>query len=267
MKYRKGTFVTIPNIERLDVVPAISQALFIWICKYSDDEGTCFPSRKKLATHIGVDVRTIDKHLGFLEETGFLTKEIRKKPGTKENMSNLYQIQIVRDPSESNDTTSSEPNVPVTKPSINQIQLTKVVVEQAPTPEPSVITTDKIPDNRGKTYILRVISIYYDLFRQKYGFDAKVSIPRVAKQIKDLCTRYTEFQVAALLIVFFNWSGMTGGDQFEADKLTKAANPFGWFYSSVTQYEVYLRNIQNLKFDDPGEVRKFVVDYILGIKK
>ncbi len=139
--------------------------------------------------------------------------------------------------------------------------------EQAPTPKSDVITEHQLPDNRGKTYILRVLSIYKDLFRNKYGFDPQIAIPRVSKLIKDLAGRYTEFQIAALLIVFFNWAGMTGGDQFEADKLTKAANPFGWFYSSITQYEVYLRNIHHLEFDNPDAVRKFVIDYFLSLKK
>ena len=120
MKYKKGTFVVIPNIERLDVLPGLAQAIFLWLCRYANEDGTCFPSRKKLAGHVGCDMRTVDKHLTNMQLLGFISKTTRQKKGTKENMSNLYQIHLFRDPSEFNDTTPSEVNVPVT---ISNIEL------------------------------------------------------------------------------------------------------------------------------------------------
>lgn len=132
LKYQKGTFVVVPNIERLDVLPALAQALFLWLCKFADDDGICFPSRKKLAGLLHCDMRTVDKNIGFLIELGFITKTNRKKNSSKEFMSNLYQILLVEVvhtmsyPSTSDATTPSSQDVPITKPILNSIQLTKI---------------------------------------------------------------------------------------------------------------------------------------------
>lgn len=262
MKYEKGTFVIVPNLERLDVLPALGQALFVWLCKYADQDGICFPSRKKLAGHLSCDIRTIDKHLGFLEELGFISKTKRQKEGTKENMSNLYQIQMIRPveeinrhPSEDIVATPSEPNVPVTISNNNSIHLTQVM------------TSGQLPPNRGKTYILRLLSIYKDLFRNKYGFDPTVNLPRFAKSTKSLLETKTELQAAAMMICFFDWSGNTGDDSFQRQKLLDASHNFSWFFSTVNQYESYLRNVYRLKMDDEEEVREFVGKNMMEIKK
>lgn len=126
MKYKKGTFVVVP-IEELEKVPATSQAMFIWMCKFADEDGICFPSRKKLATLLNIALRTVDTHLALLVEAGLITKTNRKKVGTKENMSNLYQIQVVQelpDPRAEKDTTPRAENVAVTIPNINSTHLT-----------------------------------------------------------------------------------------------------------------------------------------------
>lgn len=48
MKYEKGTFITVPNIQRLQELPPAAQALFMWLCAYADKDGRCYPSRAAL---------------------------------------------------------------------------------------------------------------------------------------------------------------------------------------------------------------------------
>ncbi len=124
-----------------------------------------------------------------------------------------------------------------------------------------------LPETRGKTYILRILSVYCDLFKDKYGFQPSLSFGKLGKLIKSLMESHTELQIAAMLIVFFNWAGMDGGSDFDRDKLVNAAHSFGWFYGTINQYEIYLRNIQRLEFDNEEKVREFVGRSLLSLKK
>jgi hypothetical protein len=105
---------------------------------------------------------------------------------------------------------------------------------------------------------MRVLSIYNDLFRDKYGFSPTVNIGMFGKKLKELLTGKTEIQVAALLITFFNWHGMSGNDSSEQEKLLKAAFNVNWFFSTVTQYEAYLRNVMQLNLDNEKDTLGFV---------
>ena len=130
------------------------------------------------------------------------------------------------------------------------------------------IEDGQLPIGRGKTKIERVMSVYIDLFKDKYSitpFNNKITT--INKEINSLSKCYTELQISAMLISFFNWAGMSGDDNFSRQKLTDAVHPFGWFYSTINQYEVYLKNVFGLKFDDEYEVREFVKKYLLDLKK
>lgn len=175
LKYQKGTFVVVPNIDRLDVLPALAQALFIWVCKYANEDGTCFPSRKKLAGHLSCTMKTIDKNMGFLVDLGFITKTNRKKKGTKEMMSNLYQIllvgveNVVPDPSVNNDPTPREVNDPVTISNINSINLTKLPAAELPD-KPPFVFIEKLEELRvSNKKIDKIIHLYFK--RKNFYFD------------------------------------------------------------------------------------------------
>lgn len=69
---------------------------------------------------------------------------------------------------------------------------------------------------------------------------------------------HSELQIAAMLIIFFNWRGMDDGDDFAEQKLIDAAHNFQWFFSTINTYEIYLRNVYNLEFNDEEKVKEFV---------
>jgi len=124
----------------------------------------------------------------------------------------------------------------------------------------------ELPIQRGNSYIKRILSIYSDLFRNKYGFHPKVTMGKFGSLMKALHENLSEVQIAALLIVFFNWKGMTNSDAFEEKKLLGATHNPGWFSSSINQYEAYIRNVWGLNFDDENEVVKFVSKAMTNIK-
>lgn len=92
MKYIKGSFIVVPNIHHLAGIPAITQTIYIWICSYANEKGTCFPSHKRLASDSGTSTATVERHINQLIELGLLKKEKRIVNGRQ--TSNHYQIMI-----------------------------------------------------------------------------------------------------------------------------------------------------------------------------
>lgn len=270
MIYEKGKFVVVP-IEGLEMLHPTGQALFMWICKFSDEDGICFPSRKKLAGLLSCDMRTVDKHMKFLVDLGFLSKTKRKKSNSKENMSNLYQIQIVRHPSEVFVATPSEINVPVTIPNLNSTILTNNSESKDEEKSNESITQSSsaltLPVQRGKTPASRLLTIYKDCFKFTYGFDYKTNYSRDLKILKEINTTYSELQVARMLTIFFTWHGMSGNDVREYNYYTSSTFPLTFFKSSIPKYEAYIRNVLNENFDDDVEMFNSVGGYINSIKK
>ncbi len=290
MKYKKGSFIVIPNIQFLDGKPPAYQAIFLWLCRYADDDGICFPSREKLAKHLDMDERTITRYITKMVEDGLIMKTKRRKTGEVKNNSNLYQILIVEnqrdiiaDQRDKSYIKQRDINVPVTIPSINYTHINIIPNESKDSSVPEVTlveakqevdepipvqtqTPGQLPISRGNTRIRRVTSIYEDLFKYKYNVAPSLKMAVVGACIDKLSERYTELQIAAMMITFFNWKGLRGDSDFESNKLELAVYPFGWFYAGITQYEIYLRNVFGLKFDDENDVRTFVGKSMNAIK-
>lgn len=252
MKYKKGTFVVVPNTEYLKGKPQALQLLFFWLCYYADEEGRCFPSRGKLAKLMSCTNKTVDNYIKVLELDGVIEKTIRRKEGTKENKSNLYQILQVENvetlPSETTTPTPSEPSDPVTIPSINYTYLTI------------------LPEGRGKNPGFRVMSIYSDCFFHVYGFKYKPNFGRDLSIINTLLKSYSEVQLARLITIYFNWHGMNGSDDKEYNFLTGATHSIGLFKINISKYEAYSRNVLYEPFDDDDKLLEIVGKYILSIK-
>jgi hypothetical protein len=93
MKYKKDSFIVIPNKEAISGQKPDVQAVYFWICNFANKDGSCFPSVATLSKNSGVSRRRIFQCIQELETIGVITKETRKKG--KENLTNVYQIMIV----------------------------------------------------------------------------------------------------------------------------------------------------------------------------
>jgi DNA-binding transcriptional regulator YhcF (GntR family) len=91
-KFKKGTFLVIPNKQAIMGMSPINQTIYFWICNFADDEGVCFPSVTKLAKCAGVSARTVNRAIKALEEKELLAKEQRFEQNRQ--TSNKYQILI-----------------------------------------------------------------------------------------------------------------------------------------------------------------------------
>lgn len=90
MKYEKGSFIILPNKNILTGQPSGVQSVFLWICNFADDQGVCFPSRKKLAQSAGVSLNTLDRSFKKLIELGIL--KVTPRFTENEQTTNEYQI-------------------------------------------------------------------------------------------------------------------------------------------------------------------------------
>lgn len=119
-----------------------------------------------------------------------------------------------------------------------------------------------LPINRGKTSANRVLSIYNDCFKGKYGFGYKANFKRDISLINSLLESYTEVQLARLFICYFEWAGMSGSDFKETNFLSSATYPIALFKSNTSKYEAYVRNVLKEDFDNEQEIYTLVGKYI-----
>ncbi len=66
--------------------------VYMVICYHADREGKAFPSIRTIARETHLSAGTVQPAIKGLIEKGYLLKEIRLKPNSKERMSNLYTV-------------------------------------------------------------------------------------------------------------------------------------------------------------------------------
>ncbi|MCH8049339.1 helix-turn-helix domain-containing protein [Patescibacteria group bacterium] len=93
MKYPVGTFTTVPNMDLLKTMNPHAQAIYLWICRHSDQNGESFPSIETLCDEGGIKSKTtVFKYLKQLKDAGLLEYVHRFKDN--EQTSNLYRIVV-----------------------------------------------------------------------------------------------------------------------------------------------------------------------------
>lgn len=93
MKYKKDSFIVIPNKDAIAGQKPDVQAVYFWICNFANKDGSCFPSIATLSKNAGASRRRVFECIKELETIGVISKETRKKG--KQNMTNVYQLMIV----------------------------------------------------------------------------------------------------------------------------------------------------------------------------
>lgn len=111
--------------------------------------------------------------------------------------------------------------------------------------------------------LARLVSFYSALFKHHLGAPYRVTNwGAVGKHFKPLLEDYSEFQIAAIIIVHFLWHGTSGTDTFEHKRLREKGFPILWIPRNFSNYEAFLRTHEDLDFDKPREVKNHVVRYI-----
>lgn len=91
-KYKKGSFITVPNQTSIFGIDPKAQCLYMWLCFHSNQDGECFPSRKLLSEESGMSIASVKRSLKTLTDRKILSVKNRKNG--KENITNLYSINI-----------------------------------------------------------------------------------------------------------------------------------------------------------------------------
>lgn len=121
----------------------------------------------------------------------------------------------------------------------------------------------QLPFDLGKQPLQRIVYVYNLLWKDMYGFEPQIqNWGKLGKLYKPLLKSYSEFQIAALVIVHFSWRGATGDSQFDEKMLQDKCYPLDWIPARVNNYRAYLTNVLNVNFDDDVSVKNWVVGII-----
>jgi hypothetical protein len=263
VKYKKGTFVVVPNLDELKGKPSEMQAIYLWICQHADSDGMCFPKKATLSREAGCSHNTVDKYLKQLVKDEFLEIKQRKTKEGK-NTSNEYQLLILGRGDVNSGSGIPPNNGSQTISNINSTHLTTITedIKEDKVTLP-LVRADGV--STGKTPADRLLYLYSKLYYSTYHSSYKPNWGRDKKILADMLSSYSEVQVAYMLCVYFTWHGMTGSDSREFDFVTGATFPITMFKTTCNKYEVYIRNVLGFKFDDDNEMLNKVGEHLRGL--
>lgn len=93
MKYTKWSFIVVPNQESLKGKDSVLQCVYMWVCKFADEEWICYPSYQTIADCSGCSRRTVVTKINDLVSLWLLGKSSRFYENKQQ--SNLYQIMLI----------------------------------------------------------------------------------------------------------------------------------------------------------------------------
>lgn len=107
----------------------------------------------------------------------------------------------------------------------------------------------------GKSWVQRVAHVYRKLWLSTYGrLPVVENYGKVGKLLKPLKDNYSEYQIALMLMQYFEWYGLSGDDEFLHRRLYDNAFPLTWFHNYADAIVVFLGDT----FDNHEEVEKIV---------
>lgn len=116
-------------------------------------------------------------------------------------------------------------------------------------------TSNTLPEKYGKNWLQRVVAVYSQLWLSTYGQLPKgLNYARVGSSLKPLKENFSEYQLALMLIQYFQWYGADGSDEFAHNRLRQNAFPLLWFPGYVDAITVALGKV----LDDEKKVKQLV---------
>lgn len=115
-----------------------------------------------------------------------------------------------------------------------------------------------LPETLGNTNIKRIVNFYSKIFRKKYGFSPRVSYPKIGALYKPILQDMSEYQIALLILIHFEWKGTTGDDDFVHKRLSQNCFPLEWLPRNINPYVAYITNSLNIDFNNEEAVKEIV---------
>lgn len=115
----------------------------------------------------------------------------------------------------------------------------------------------KLPESMGKSWVIRMMFVYSRLWLSTYGrLPIVANYGKVGKLLKPYKDNFSEYQLALMLMQYFEWYGVSGDDDFVHRKLYDNAFPIVWFHNYADAIAVFLGET----LDNHKEVEKLVDD-------
>lgn len=120
-----------------------------------------------------------------------------------------------------------------------------------------------LPSCMGKTPALRLIRVYGECWNDIYGTAYRpLSFGKNIKLMSTLLKQYTEYQGALLIMTHFHWHGASGTDSKEYNYLSEKFFPIEWINHGALKYETFLRNHDEIEFDNSEKVKEIVNEFL-----
>lgn len=92
MYYEKWTFVVVPNIQQLEWKDPLLQILYVWMCKFSNEEWLCYPSIHRLSIVCWCSETTIKNKIKDLQDIWIIERNRRYKDNVE--ITSEYKIRV-----------------------------------------------------------------------------------------------------------------------------------------------------------------------------
>lgn len=133
---------------------------------------------------------------------------------------------------------------------------------------PSTSKNGGLPEDLGKTPIARIVKVYSLMFRERFGFEPKITNwAMLGRNFKGLLSTYSEWQIASFILVHFDWRGVSGDDDFSFRRLQDKGFPIEWVPNASNAYRVYIQNTLGISFEDDSSVKRHVTAIIKPLYK
>lgn len=205
-----------------------------------------------------------DRVIKNLEKQGFLSTEVRGLP-PKRN----FSLNIKRIEEELGAICTKQTNRFVQNEQIDLYKTDKYSITESTTESTTenIISPNgeqpKLPDWLGKTPLQRIVGFYSSLWFSRYGFEYKLqNWGMFGKLFSPLIKEHGELLLSSLIIIHFNWYGVSGNDEFTHKRLVESSFPIEWLPKSINPYLVYLKNVLGVETTDGG-LKKYILDNAL----
>lgn len=215
------------------------------LARYAGKDGICKPKRATIAREVGVSVAQVDRLIKELSDYGLIEKDQRGLQ--KSNVYHFLWHDIYEDmePSE----------VIVPEPSKVTTPLLRESVEES-------IYKYILPSFLGKNYQRRIFNFYSLVWKGIYGVEPTPDYARLGRTLKSLHGKFSEYQIAMLILTHFNWKGASGRDEFAYKRLSEACFPLDWIPKAVDAYRAFIINTDGIAFESEDACKRVVDRYL-----
>ena len=99
-----------------------------------------------------------------------------------------------------------------------------------------------LPQNNGKTYIIRLAKFYSAIYLKRFGCRPTLNFKMLGRILKPLFTKYGEVRTAAIILVHFEQTGA---------QIIEARFPIQWVARHADEYLLFLEREREVDtFDD-----------------